>query len=97
MEVDDEACPSTQIHRRNQRKTPPNWSMKNRAKYSKNNKKKEKQFIQLGDEIHVHRSAILRESNIYKVYKPPQHTSTLWRTGGISHFLSSPLLSSLTP
>jgi hypothetical protein len=32
MEVDDEAHPSTQLHRRNQRKTPPNSRMKNRAK-----------------------------------------------------------------
>jgi hypothetical protein len=35
-------------------------------KYSKNYEK-EKQSIQLGDEIHEQRSAILRESNVYKV------------------------------
>jgi hypothetical protein len=28
MEVGDEACPSTQLHGRNQRKTPPNSRMK---------------------------------------------------------------------
>jgi hypothetical protein len=30
----------------------------------------------------------LRESNIYKVWKLPQYPPTLWRIGGISHFLS---------
>jgi hypothetical protein len=53
---------------------------------------KEKWSIQLGNEIHAQRSAILRESNIYKVWKPPQYPPTLWRIGGISHFLSFPLL-----
>jgi hypothetical protein len=61
-------------------------------KYSGNHKK-EKWSIQLGDEIHAQWLAILTESNIYKVWKQPQHHSTLWRIGGISHFLSSPLLS----
>jgi hypothetical protein len=42
----------------------------------------------------THKESILRESNVYKVWKPPQHPPTLWRIGGISHFLSSPLLSS---
>jgi hypothetical protein len=60
-------------------------------KYSKNHKK-EKWSIQLGDEIHAQWSAILMESNFYKMWKPPQHPPTLWRIGGISHFLSSPLL-----
>jgi hypothetical protein len=60
-------------------------------KYSENHEK-EKWSRQLGDEIHAQRSAILRESNIYKVWKPPQLPFTLWRIGGISHFLSSPLL-----
>jgi hypothetical protein len=60
-------------------------------KYSKNHKK-EKQSIQLGDEIHTQRLDILRESNIYKVWKLVQHPPTLWMIGGISHFLSSPLL-----
>jgi hypothetical protein len=32
MEVDDEAHPITQLHGRNQRKTPPNSRIKNRAK-----------------------------------------------------------------
>jgi hypothetical protein len=41
-------------------------------KYSKNHEK-EKWSIQLGDEIHTQRSAILRESNIYKVWKLPQY------------------------
>jgi hypothetical protein len=39
MEVDDEAHPSTQLHRRNQRKTPPNSRMKNRAKILQKTKK----------------------------------------------------------
>jgi hypothetical protein len=60
-------------------------------KYSKNHEK-EKWSIKLGDEIHAQRLAILRESNAYKVWKPPQHPPTLWRFGAISHFLSSPLL-----
>jgi hypothetical protein len=62
-----------------------------RQKYSKNHKK-EKCSIQLGDEIHVQISAILIESNVYKVWKLPQLPTTLWRIGGISHFLSSPHL-----
>jgi hypothetical protein len=61
-----------------------------RQKYSKNHEK-EKLSIQLGDEIHAQRSAIMRESNIYNMWKWPQHPTTLWRIGGISHFLSSPL------
>jgi hypothetical protein len=40
----------------------------------------------------THKESILRESNVYKVRKPLQHPPTLWRIGGISHFLSSPLL-----
>jgi hypothetical protein len=39
--------------------------------------KKEKKSIQLGDEIHAQISTILRESNVYKVWKPPQHPPTL--------------------
>jgi hypothetical protein len=35
MKVDDEARPSTQLHRWNQRKTPPNLQMKIERKYSK--------------------------------------------------------------
>jgi hypothetical protein len=62
-----------------------------RPKYSKNHEK-EKQSIQLRDEIHAQRSAILRESNVYKMWKLPQHPPTLWRIRGISHFLSFPLL-----
>jgi hypothetical protein len=58
-------------------------------KYSENHKK---WHVQLGDEIHAQRSAILRESNIYKVWKSPQHPLTLGRIGGISHFLSFPHL-----
>jgi hypothetical protein len=91
LEVDDEAHPNTQIHRRNGRKIPPNSWMKNGGKCSKNHEK-EKLSIQLGDEIHAQRSAILRESNVYKVWKSSQHPPTLWRIGGISHFLSSPHL-----
>jgi hypothetical protein len=56
------------------------------------NNKKEKWSIQLGDEIHTQRSVILRESNVYKVWKPPQQPPTLWRIEGISYFISSPLL-----
>jgi hypothetical protein len=77
MEVDDEAHPSTQLHERNQRKTPPNSWMKNHTKILQNHKK-EKQSIQLGDEIHAQRLDILRESNVYKVWKPVQHPPTLW-------------------
>jgi hypothetical protein len=57
-------------------------------KYSKNHEK-EKWFIQLRDKIHAQRSIILRESNVYKVWKLPQHPPTLWRNWGISHFLFS--------
>jgi hypothetical protein len=32
------------------------------------------------------------KSRVYKVWNPPQHPPTLWRIGGISHFLSSPIL-----
>jgi hypothetical protein len=32
------------------------------------------------------------KSRVYNVWKPAQHPPTLWRIGGISHFLSSPLL-----
>jgi hypothetical protein len=66
LEVDDEAHPRTQIHGRNQRKTHPNSRMKNWAKILPKSQK-EKPSIQLGDEIHAQRSAILRESNVYKV------------------------------
>jgi hypothetical protein len=62
-----------------------------RQKYSKNHKK-EKWSIQLGDEIDTQRSAILIESNVYKVWKPPQYPPNIWSIGGISHFLSSPFL-----
>jgi hypothetical protein len=81
LEVDDEAHLSTQIHGRDQGKTPPNSRMKNQAK------------IQLGDLIQAQRLAILRELNIYKVWKLAQYPPTLWRIGGISHSL----ISSLTP
>jgi hypothetical protein len=91
LEVDDEACPSIQIHARNRRKTPLNSRMKMRQKYCENHEK-EKRSIQYGDEIHAQRSAILIESNVYKVWKLPQHPPTLWRIGGISHFLSFPHL-----
>jgi hypothetical protein len=40
MEVDDEAHPITQLHRRNQRKTPPNSQMKNRVKILQNSQKR---------------------------------------------------------
>jgi hypothetical protein len=66
LEVDDEAHPSTQTHGTNQGKTPPNLWMKNQAKILQKHKK-EKCSIQLGDEIHTQRLAILIESNIYKV------------------------------
>jgi hypothetical protein len=32
------------------------------------------------------------KSRVNKVWKPPRYHPTLWRIGGISHFLSSPLL-----
>jgi hypothetical protein len=32
------------------------------------------------------------KSRVYKVWKLPQYPLTLWRIGGISHFLSSALL-----
>jgi hypothetical protein len=32
------------------------------------------------------------KSRVYKVWKLTQHPPTLWRIGGTSHFLSSPLL-----
>jgi hypothetical protein len=67
------------------------WKIK--QKYSKNHEK-EKWSIKFGDKIHAQRSAISRESNIYKMWKLSQHPLTLWRIGGIPHFLSSPLLSS---
>jgi hypothetical protein len=60
-------------------------------KYSENHEK-EKWSIQLGEEIHAERLVILRESNVYKVWEPPQHPPTLWRNGGVSHFFFSPLL-----
>jgi hypothetical protein len=50
--------------------------------------KKKKRSIQLEAKIHTQRSTILRESNVYKVWKPPHHHAILWRIGGISHFLS---------
>jgi hypothetical protein len=37
---------------------------------------KERKSIQLGDGIHAQRLAILKESNVYKVWKP-QHPPTL--------------------
>jgi hypothetical protein len=40
LEVDDEVCPSTQIHRMNQRKTPPNSWMKNQAKILQKSQKR---------------------------------------------------------
>jgi hypothetical protein len=40
LEVEDEAHPSTQIHGRNRRKTPPNSQMKNRAKILQKSQKK---------------------------------------------------------
>jgi hypothetical protein len=60
-------------------------------KYSENHEK-EKQSIKPGDEIHIQRAAIMRESNVYKVWKLSQHPPTLWRIGAISHILSSALL-----
>jgi hypothetical protein len=60
-------------------------------KFSKNHEE-EKWSIQLADEIHAQRSAILIESNIYKMWKLSQHPPTLWRIGEISHFLPFPLL-----
>jgi hypothetical protein len=60
------------------------------GKYSKHHEK-EKQSIQLGDEIHAERSAILIESNVYKMWKLPQHPALFRELEGsltFSHFLS---------
>jgi hypothetical protein len=46
----------------------------------------------LGDDIQSQRSAILIKSNIYKVWKPPEHAPTLWKIGeNLSQYLHSSL------
>jgi hypothetical protein len=91
LEVGDEVRPSTKSAEGIEEKLLQTRGWKIGWKYSKN-QEKENWTIQLGDEIHAQRSDILIESNVYKVWKPPQYPPTVWRIGGISHFLSSPLL-----
>jgi hypothetical protein len=92
MEVDDEACPSTQNHGSNRRKTPQITRSKIGPKiHSKSTKMKnlttqDKRWFNPKTRMHWYK---LR---VYNVWKPPQHPPTLWRIGGISRFLSSPLL-----
>jgi hypothetical protein len=89
LKVDDEAHPSTEIHRRNQRKTTQIVKSKIRSKMPPKIMKIENVVAQDRRWFDPKRQLYWCKSRVYKVWKSHKHPPTLWKIGEISHF--SPL------
>jgi hypothetical protein len=88
LEVDDEAYSSTQIHGRNQRKTPQIVKSKIGPKIPLKISKMKNIAAQHGRWINPKRQLYWCKLRVHKVWKPLKHPPALWKIGKISHFSS---------